>query len=357
MPTRGQILRIVRVAAVGGAVGSAYGYLAHDAAEIGVELGVMNAGVVAAMEIFGFRGRFGERLRQLPFRTYLRLRIAIYLVAVIAINSIGLSLVNGASSIRLADHADIVFALAACVLGNLLIGANELLGPGVLFAFAAGRYVRPSREERALLLVDLCSSTAIAERLGEARFLDLLNAFFADVSSAVDEHGGDIHKYVGDEVIAAWPRKSGPGAAGAMRACFAARERIMARAEAYRRDFGLIPDFRAALHAGPVVVGELGYLKKEIALIGDAMNTSERILAACRETGRPVLASRAFMESLGGAEETLVPEPLAPLRARGKAAPLELVALSPVEDEAGRDRIAEPRRTVSPVTAKDPHEG
>jgi hypothetical protein len=54
---------------------------------------------------------------------------------------------------------------------NLLLGVNDLLGPGVLFAFVAGRYYHPRREERILLFIDMRASTSIAERLGEQRFL------------------------------------------------------------------------------------------------------------------------------------------------------------------------------------------
>ena len=65
---------------------------------------------------------------------------------------------------------------------NPLFGVNELLGPGVLFAFVAGRYYHPRLEERVLLFIDMRSSTAIAERLGEVRFLDFLNLFITDLS-------------------------------------------------------------------------------------------------------------------------------------------------------------------------------
>jgi class 3 adenylate cyclase len=67
---------------------------------------------------------------------------------------------------------------------------------------------------------------------------------------------------------------------------------------AYRREFGVVPDFRAGLHCGPVAVGELGSLRREIALIGDTMNTTARILEACRDTDNRVLASVALIERL-----------------------------------------------------------
>ena len=100
---------------------------------------------------------------------------------------------------------------------------SDLLGPGVLFAFAAGRYYEPSIEERALLFIDMRSSTGTAERLGELRFLRFLNRFIIDISLAITEAGGEIYKYVGDEVIATW--RIGPGRNGAdcVRACFAVR--------------------------------------------------------------------------------------------------------------------------------------
>ena len=70
---------------------------------------------------------------------------------------------------------DLLFSLSLVVVGNLLFSVNDLLGPGTLFAFAAGRYYEPRIEERALLFIDMRSSTAIAERLGELGFLNLLN--------------------------------------------------------------------------------------------------------------------------------------------------------------------------------------
>jgi adenylate cyclase len=47
-------------------------------------------------------------------------------------------------------------------------------------------------EERALLFIDMRSSTAIAERLGELGFLNLLNRFIVDLSLAIAEAGGEI---------------------------------------------------------------------------------------------------------------------------------------------------------------------
>ena len=220
-------------------------------------------------------------------------------------------------------------SLSLAVGANLLFSVNDLLGPGVLFAFAAGRYSEPRIEERALLFIDMRSSTAIAERLGEIRYLKFLNRFIADVSLGVAEGGGEIHKYVGDEIIATWRLAPGVNEAPCVGACFAALERLNAQAPAYEREFGQRADFRAGLHCGPVAVGELGTLKKEIALIGDAMNTAARILEACRAADNRVLASAALLDRVAALPPGVTRRGLGELAMRGKERALELYVLSP----------------------------
>jgi len=77
-----------------------------------------------------------------------------------------------------------------------------------------------------------------------------------------------------------------------------------------------------------LLVGELGAGKKEIALIGDAMNTAARIVEAARETGASVLISAPYFDRLNGTPAGFRALRLAPIALRGKSAPLPLVALS-----------------------------
>ena len=131
----------------------------------GVLAGGLNGGILSSLEILVLRGAYGVSLRRLPFLPYLALRSLLYLGIIL--------LVLIASNLRVGiTRADIAFSLAMSLGFNLLLGVNDLLGPGVLFAFVAGRYYHPRREERILLFIDMRASTAIAERLGEERFLD-----------------------------------------------------------------------------------------------------------------------------------------------------------------------------------------
>lgn len=315
--------RVFVIVGRGALVGTIYGALRGDA-QVGLAIGAGLAATLYFTEIFVFARWWRPALMRLPFAVYFLVRVTIYFFLILALN-LGALIVAGLSPSAL-EWRDLAFNFVAVTVVNIVVSVNELLGPGVMFAVAAGRYRRPRRERRVLLFADLTGSTALAERLGEERFLDLLNGFFADLSGAISRENGAIHKYVGDEAIATWPADADPG--GPIRACFDARSRIASRAAWYRAKFGETPAFRAALHEGPVVIGELGVTRKEIALIGDAMNVCARLLEAARDTGAFLLVSSPLYDRLAAPAPDWVAERLAPLKLRGKSAPLEIVSLA-----------------------------
>jgi adenylate cyclase len=110
--------------------------------------------------------------------------------------------------------------------------------------------------------------------------------------------GGEIYRYVGNEIIVTWPLAKGARDAAAI-ACLFAIEDALSRGRAeYRRSFGAEPRLRCALHAGPLIVGEMGDIKREIVMLGDTMNTAARIEEACRTTGRDVIASSSLLHAM-----------------------------------------------------------
>ena len=151
---------------------------------------------------------------------------------------------------------DVVFCLAASFVFNFLLEVNQMLGRNVLLNFITGRYHRRRLEERVFLFIDMVGSTGIAERLGERVFLRLLYRFVADITTPIIAAHGEIHRYVGDEVIATWKLAVGVVEARCVRACFAAVDRLTREAPAYQREFGIEVSFRAGLHCGPVVTGK-----------------------------------------------------------------------------------------------------
>ena len=319
----------------------------------GAMIGGLTAGALSTTEFSVMRRGNGAYVRRLPFLLYFGLRSVFYLGVILAIQyAINRLLPTTEGQVAAVTRVDIAFSLALSLAFNLLISVNDLLGPGVLFAFAAGRYHRPQVENRALLFIDMRGSTGIAERLGEIRFLDFLNLFMADVSIAIAEAGGEIHKYVGDEVIATWKLTPGKDAR-VVEACFSALDRLGANRAIYERDFGERADFRAGLHAGPVVVGELGYFKKEIALIGDTMNTAARIEEACREGDHRVLASGALLAQLAGLPPGVASLAIGPLKLRGKERSVDVFAMEKRPRDLKLDRDPGRARSAAPVSSFD----
>ena len=217
-------------------------------------------------------------------------------------------------------------AIASVVL-NFLFQNSRLLGPRVLASFVTGRYHVPVRESRIMMFMDLTSSTTIAERIGDVQFLRFLDAVFAEFTEPILATQAEIYKYVGDEIILSWPEAVGIREANCIRLFQLVSAAIAARSPHFRRDFGVTPRFRAGLHVGSVVVGEMGDLKQEIVYVGDLMNTTARIAAHTRTAGHDFIASADLIKRLqlpGGTKADTIGR----VRLRGKEQPVELAAIS-----------------------------
>ena len=152
----------------------------------------------------------------------------------------------------------------------------------------ADRPLRPAqaRSRRAFLLIDMKDSTGLAERLGPIRFHELLNDFFRDIADAALEcERGDpqVRGRRGDPDLARRPRARPTAIAWPVRSSPATSSPPTARR--YRGRFGVVPEFRAALHCGEIVAGEIGDVRREIAYVGDTLNVAARLLDAAKTTG------------------------------------------------------------------------
>jgi class 3 adenylate cyclase len=102
---------------------------------------------------------------------------------------------------------------------------------------------------------------------------------------------------------------------------------MAASAGQYRAEFALVPDFRAGMHAGPVVVSECGNSHRQVAYFGDTMNVAARLQGLCKERERDLLVSAELLR-LSDPAADLVIEDLGPTQLRGRAAPIEVFAVS-----------------------------
>jgi adenylate cyclase len=203
---------------------------------------------------------------------------------------------------------------------------NSGASPAVLGSVVVGRFDVPREERRIVTFIDLVGSTGIAERLGSVRFHAFLSEVFTRLSEVVGEFGGEVHRYVGDTLIATWPLGSTAKNARAILALFACRAALEGASADFRSRFGEAPEFRASLHCGPLVAAQIGTIKGEIALVGDAMNTAARMEQVARATGHRLLVSRALLMHAALPFDAVATR-VGARRLRGKSERTELFAL------------------------------
>lgn len=192
----------------------------------------------------------------------------------------------------------VAYTLVIYTLLVFFLQINHLLGEGILWKFISGKYHKPREEERIFMFLDMKSSTTIAEQLGHIRFYSLLNELFHEISQPVLQTKAEIYQYVGDEVVLTWKVEDGLENSNCLKAFFMFREKLVRNKKKYFKNFGVEPEFKAALHFGKVISAQIGDLKKEIVYNGDVLNTTARIRNECNTYQRDCLVSGTLMRQL-----------------------------------------------------------
>ena len=207
---------------------------------------------------------------------------------------------------------------------QLAIEVNEKYSPGVFFDIMMGKYLKPREESRIIMFLDLKDSTPIAEKLGHKMYFLFIRDFIFFVSTGIMKNNGRIYQYLGDEIVVWWPNNPA-NARKCVNALISLRKELNKFGEKFRRRYGIIPEYKAGVHVGLVMVGQIGIIKKDLVMSGDAINTAARIRSACSEMNQKYLVSKEMIELLDMKEWQS--ESLGPIELKGKNDTVELFAL------------------------------
>lgn len=210
------------------------------------------------------------------------------------------------------------------IITQILIEVHDKYAPGVFADILLGKYLIPKVEKRIVMFIDLKDSTPIAEKLGNIQYFKFIREFIYQVSNALIDHGGIIYQYVGDEVVVSW-RFSPENTKKCMAALIQVRKNLHKQSDYFRRQFDIVPEFRVGIHVGEVTVGEIGVIKKDLAMSGDTMNTTARIRTACSELNQKFIVSKDFVDELD--LKDWQSENLGEVELKGKNHSIELFAL------------------------------
>jgi class 3 adenylate cyclase len=218
---------------------------------------------------------------------------------------------------------------------------DAYVGPDVAeMVLRDGTHLDGKEQVVSVLVLDIRDFTQKAERATPRRVVDFLNEFFGMVVPIIEHHGGRADKYVGDGLLAIFGTPE-PLPDHADRAVAAALEVAVAVRDRY-------DDLRVGIgvNSGPVIAGTIGGGGHvEFTVIGDPVNTADRVEQVTRQTGDTVLVTEATRKLLRRDHGRFENRPAVPLK--GKTERVQLWAPKAVSATAagspdGTERVGAP---------------
>ena len=328
-------LRMLAVIIVAGtlaglAINFALGRTSPISMVVGIIYGLLMCIALGGVELFVLDGPMRRWLGSLNFTANLLVRSAIYAAIIVTIQYSQSGEVIAGLPRDIASQnfwSGFISSAAISVLMNLGFGIANIIGPRAFLNFVSGRYHSPVEENRFVLFVDIAGSTGLAEQLGGIAIHRFLDQTFRLLTVAVVDYRGEVLNYVGDEVIVTWPERGGAIDCRPLQCFVAMREELSRASGQFEREFGAAPRIRGSLHFGPVIVGEIGDVKRAITFNGDVMNTAARLEELSRKVEGGFLASRAAMDRFSSTPPFAVRD-LGRLPIRGRADGIDVIGIN-----------------------------
>ncbi|WP_282047479.1 adenylate/guanylate cyclase domain-containing protein [Roseibium album] len=151
---------------------------------------------------------------------------------------------------------------------------------------------------------DIRGFTRLSNTLPADMIVNLLNKYFGAMTAAVEAHGGEVLKFIGDEVMAIFPYETEEEARDAARRALLAARDTLGRIDEINRSnkCAQTPDLSVgiALHAGDVFFGNVGSeTRLDFTVVGPVVNLAARIAELAKDLHREVLVSDALSDIMG----------------------------------------------------------
>jgi len=192
----------------------------------------------------------------------------------------------------------------------------------IVNAMIAGRgALAPVEREATVLFADIAGFTGMTERAGAVRTVEILNAYFDEVTRIIGARNGIVTQFQGDAVLATFNvpvedtahARNAFDAACAILACVAERDFAGERIRV-----------RIGINTGLLVAGNVGGGGRQSYTVhGDAVNLAARLEALCKEHGTSLLLSATTAKALPEAKLVAVGD----IPVRGLAEPVTVFSV------------------------------
>lgn len=187
--------------------------------------------------------------------------------------------------------------------------------------------------EITILFSDIRSFTTISERLSPEENIDFLNRYLSSMGPIVRDHGGFIDKYIGDAIMALFPRHPDD----AVRAAVAMSARLVTlNAEWAKRGLPYVA-IGIGIHTGPTMLGIVGEAERyQGTVISDAVNLASRLESVTKKAKQTILLSGTTASRI---KDSIPVKRIGKARLKGKSAETEIYAVVQTGPILGRGAI------------------
>lgn len=160
-----------------------------------------------------------------------------------------------------------------------------------------------TEKEMSVLFSDIRNFTSISERLTPQENFSFINNYLSRVGPHIRAHNGIIDKYIGDAVMALFPRSVDDALDAALK--------MLSVTNAYNADpqnEGSPPvKIGIGLHVGKVMLGTIGETQRmDGTVISDSVNLASRLEGMSKKYGSSVIISDAVVKKIGRKDKYLV---------------------------------------------------
>lgn len=183
------------------------------------------------------------------------------------------------------------------------------------------------RKEATILFADLRNFTPLVAVTPAKELIFMLNSYLNEMANIIDQNGGLILQFIGDEVEAVFgaPVAKEGHELAAVKTALEMRERL----EVINQEFearGIAPlAHGVGIHTGPVLAANIGSADRSAySLIGDTVNMASRIQGLTKEFKTDILVSEQMKGILS---DTYDFSPMPKVRVKGKDQPIQVYGL------------------------------
>lgn len=172
-----------------------------------------------------------------------------------------------------------------------------------------------------VMFADISGFTSFSETTDPEHLRDLINSCFRHLVPIILEHGGQIDKFIGDEIMALFGATQA-NEDDAPRALEAALKMMDAMVD-FSRDHGLPWNLHVGINTGLVVAGMVGSdAGQKFSVIGDAVNVASRLVGQAKP-GEILVGESTFRLT----RDEFAFETIAGVTLKGKSTPVTLYRL------------------------------